>query len=51
MVTNVAAPRSEAELASLSEKPMVEDVTQVEGLVKPEAAGEGEAEETNKKTD
>jgi large subunit ribosomal protein L25 len=40
VVANVAAPRSEEELASLSEKPVVEDVTQVEGVVKPEAPGE-----------
>jgi large subunit ribosomal protein L25 len=40
-IANVAAPRTEAEMASLNEKPVVEDVTQVEGVVKPEAAAEG----------
>ncbi|MBX4205474.1 MAG: 50S ribosomal protein L25 [Candidatus Doudnabacteria bacterium] len=40
VVASVSAPRTEAELASLSEKPVVEDVTQVEGVVKPEAPGE-----------
>lgn len=45
MVVTVAAPRSEEELASLSEKPVVEDVTKVEGVVKPEAPAAGELKE------
>ncbi|HEX5430265.1 MAG TPA: 50S ribosomal protein L25/general stress protein Ctc [Patescibacteria group bacterium] len=40
VVATVTAPRSEEEMASLSEKPVVEDVSKVEGVVKPEAPGE-----------
>lgn len=40
VVANVAAPRTEEELASLSEKPVAEDVNAVEGVVKPEAPTE-----------
>jgi large subunit ribosomal protein L25 len=40
VIGSVAAPRSEEELASLSEKPVVEDVSKVEGVVKPELPGE-----------
>lgn len=41
VVALVAPPRSEEELAGLSEK-VEEDVTKVEGVVKPEAPAEGE---------
>jgi large subunit ribosomal protein L25 len=40
LIANVAPPRSEEELKELSEKPVVEDVTKVEGVVKPEVAPE-----------
>lgn len=36
VIVTVAAPRSEAELASLSEKPVEADVNAVEGVTKPE---------------
>jgi len=44
MVVTVAAPRTEEELASLSEKPVVEDVSKVEGVVKPEAESSSTSE-------
>lgn len=50
VVTLVAAPRTEEELKSLEEKPVEADVTQVEGVVKPEAEeATDEAKETAKK--
>jgi large subunit ribosomal protein L25 len=42
VVVTVAAPRTDEEMAALSEKPVVEDVTKVEGVVKPEAPAAGE---------
>ncbi|MBI2356248.1 MAG: 50S ribosomal protein L25 [Candidatus Doudnabacteria bacterium] len=44
-VANVAPPRSEQELAELKEAPVAEDVTRVEGVIKPEATAEGKATE------
>lgn len=44
-VANVAPPRSEEELAELKQAPVVEDVTKVEGVVKPEGPVEGEVVE------
>lgn len=46
VVANVAPPRSEAELASLSEKPVEADVNAVEGVTKPEVPAD--EEETQK---
>lgn len=40
VVTNVVPPRTEEELKALGEAPVVEDVTKVEGVVKPEATAE-----------
>lgn len=48
LVVNVNAPRSEAELAELEQAPVAEDVTKVEGVVKPETE-EGAAEEEGEK--
>lgn len=42
VAVNVAPPRSEEEMAALNEE-VKEDVTAVEGVVKPEAPAEGEA--------
>jgi large subunit ribosomal protein L25 len=58
MIANVAAPRTEEELKELSEKPVAEDVTKVEGVIKPDAAVEAaggekadkKAEKPEKKT-
>jgi large subunit ribosomal protein L25 len=44
VVVNVTPPRSEEELKSLGEAPVAEDVTKVEGVVKPEPAAEAPAE-------
>jgi len=41
VIVTVAPPRSDEELANLAEKP-VEDVTAVEGVIKPEAVAEGD---------
>ncbi len=49
MVVAVTAPRSEEELKELSEKPVVEDVTKVEGVIKPEADEAAPAEKADKK--
>jgi len=45
MVANVTAPRSDEEMAELEKAPVAEDVSKVEGVVKPEddAKAEGEA--------
>lgn len=40
MIVAVSPPRSEEELKSLEEKPVEEDVSKVEGVVKPEAETE-----------
>ena len=40
LIVTVTAPRSEEELAALEEKPVAVDVTQVEGVVKPEKSDE-----------
>ena len=49
LVTNVTPPRTEEELKSLAETPVAEDVTKVEGVVKPEAPAEGAAAEGKEK--
>lgn len=41
-VANVIPPRSEEELKELEQAPVAEDVTKVEGVVKPEVSAEGE---------
>lgn len=48
IVAFVAAPRTDEELAALNET-VTEDVTKVEGVVKPEAPTEAAAEETKEK--
>ncbi|OGE81915.1 MAG: hypothetical protein A3H72_02005 [Candidatus Doudnabacteria bacterium RIFCSPLOWO2_02_FULL_48_8] len=45
MVVNVAPPRSEEELKELEQAPVAEDVTKVEGVIKPEAVVDGVAAE------
>jgi large subunit ribosomal protein L25 len=40
VVANVTPPRSEEELKSLAETPVAEDVSKVEGVLKPEQPGE-----------
>lgn len=45
VIAVVTPPRSEEELKGLDEKPLDVDVTQVEGVVKPEAPAEGETAE------
>ncbi|MBX4188260.1 MAG: 50S ribosomal protein L25 [Candidatus Doudnabacteria bacterium] len=42
VIAVVTPPRTEEELKDLDEKPVAVDVTQVEGVVKPEAPAEGE---------
>ncbi|MEJ0021945.1 MAG: 50S ribosomal protein L25 [Candidatus Doudnabacteria bacterium] len=54
VIVNVAPPRTEEEMKELSEKPVVEDVTLVEGVLKPEetpeaVAGDEKAEKPEKK--
>ncbi len=48
MIANVAPPRTEEELKELSEKPVLEDVTKVEGVIKPEATPEASADKAEK---
>lgn len=48
VVVNVAPPRTEAELASLSEKPVEADVNAVEGVTKPEETAAPAEEEAKK---
>jgi large subunit ribosomal protein L25 len=43
VVVSAAPPRSEEDLKALNEKPVVEDVTAVEGVVKPDEPVAGEA--------
>ncbi len=49
MVVNATPPRSEEELKSLAETPVAEDVTKVEGVVKPETPEGTPAPETETK--
>lgn len=49
VVANVVAPRTEEEMAELATAPVVEDVTKVEGVVKPEAPAAAESEEKKSK--
>lgn len=51
LITNVAPPRSEAELAELESAPVAEDVSTVEGVADKEEGEEGEKEEKEEKTD
>jgi large subunit ribosomal protein L25 len=48
VIVNVAPPRTEEELKELSEKPVVEDVTKVEGVIKPEETVEAAAGDEKK---
>ncbi len=43
VAVTVAPPRTEEEMNELAQVPIAEDVTKVEGVVKPEAPSEGEA--------
>ncbi|HEV8601073.1 MAG TPA: 50S ribosomal protein L25 [Patescibacteria group bacterium] len=51
LVINAVPPRSEAELEELKEKPVVEDVTKVEGVAQPEPAATTEGEPETKDKD
>ncbi|HTL39692.1 MAG TPA: 50S ribosomal protein L25 [Methylomirabilota bacterium] len=50
VAVTVAPPRSEEEMKALEEAPVAEDVTKVEGVIKPEAKTENGEEDQEKKS-